>query len=518
MKILLAGPGTGKTTRVKDIIASDYGKAARILVLSFTNATVNDLTADFVDHENIECFTLHKYAIKISHHTDRYVLAGRAEEDPLRDLAEAIKIDFSFFCERLGCITFNAMIAECLAFLQTNPVYATEQIGSMDLLIVDEYQDFNPVERDLIDVIACFASDCILLGDDDQSIYGFKDADPEGIIRRYQDDSVGKIKHANNCYRCPDVVVEHAANLIQKNTNRVEKPWIRTGKEGTFDFVQVRSQVDAVEHVVADVVRIRAESPEATFLVLSPTGFCVDGVTAALDARGIPYADFWNTDLAADDYSLVWWMRAIYTARGLLNLLLLWKSLTAHFRKKLKRVLAEALAQGFDEAKLLATVAKMYDDSLARHVGNPPEPKEFVAERPEFTEVVSRLDEADPSGSAESLLKELQPQANFDPSAVNVMSIHKSKGLQADIVYIMGLVDGVIPNDSRGIDTIEAQRRLLFVGATRALLGLCLVSWIEWDSSVHKVDKTAFRYQHRKQCYYGRTSRFVSEMKEGLSN
>jgi superfamily I DNA/RNA helicase len=94
------------------------------------------------------------------------------------------------------------------------------------------------------------------------------------------------------------------------------------------------------------------------------------------------------------------------------------------------------------------------------------------------------------------------------------MSIHKSKGLQADYVFIIGLNEGVIPNDIRGIDTIEAQRRLLFVGMTRALKRLFMISTVEWEGKyVHKVDKSQFKYKCVKKLYYGKTSRFVGEMK-----
>ena len=239
MKILLAGPGTGKTTRVKEIIDADYEAAERALVLSFTNATVSDLTVAFADDPRVECLTLHKYALKISPLRDRYILDGR-EERTLRELAKSINTDFAFVCERLRCITFEAMISECLDFLRANPVYAAEKIGSLDLLIVDEYQDFNPVEQALIDEIAGLAAEAIILGDDDQCIYGFKDADPDGIMQIYQEPSVTKLDHANNCWRCPDVVVTHAQKLIEHNVNRVAKTWNPTGRPGDYSPLQVR--------------------------------------------------------------------------------------------------------------------------------------------------------------------------------------------------------------------------------------------------------------------------------------
>ncbi|MDQ6757491.1 MAG: AAA family ATPase [Bacteroidota bacterium] len=67
MKILLAGPGTGKTTKIKSIIAEQYANAEKIKVISFTNATVNDLTENFNNHQNVSCSTLHSFALGLNH-------------------------------------------------------------------------------------------------------------------------------------------------------------------------------------------------------------------------------------------------------------------------------------------------------------------------------------------------------------------------------------------------------------------------------------------------------------------
>lgn len=511
MQILLAGPGTGKTTRIKEIIAADYADAERILVLSFTNATVRDLATSFNDHSTVRCFTLHKYALIINHLKDRYILDSN-EDDTLSALADALDIDFSFFCEQLNCITFEAMIAECLAFLKINPVYGAEQIGSLDLLIVDEYQDFNATERSLVDEIARFANETIILGDDDQSIYGFKDADPDGIIQLYNDDSVSKLNHENMCWRCPDVVVSHARRLIERNARRVNKAWNPTGKQGDYSIKQTLSQPEAVTYVASEIEKARSSNGRASFLVLSPMGFCVDGLVEILTERKIPYVDFWSSPIGEEEYARVWWLRAIFTKRIVLNLLLLWKTLTPYFRKKFKSVLKDSFTKGFNESEVLGLTRKMFDDTLEHLLGDPPPLREFVEQHPQYTELAARLNESNLEASCESLLIEINPTKEFNRAGVNIMSIHKSKGLQADVVFIVGLVDGVLPNDSRGADTIEAQRRLLFVGITRAVYALHLVSWVEWNDQVHKVDKSKFDYKYAKKCYHGRTSRFVGEM------
>ena len=97
------------------------------------------------------------------------------------------------------------------------------------------------------------------------------------------------------------------------------------------------------------------------------------------------------------------------------------------------------------------------------------------------------------------------------------MSIHKSKGLQAEYIFILGLVSGILPNETYGLDTIEAQRRLLFVGMSRALKELYIISNIYWKAEyVHKVDSKQFKYAHwikgPVKKYTGQISSFINEI------
>jgi superfamily I DNA/RNA helicase len=524
--MLLAGPGTGKTTSIKHLIDDEFGSAQRILVLSFTNATVNDLSSSFADSQHVRCYTLHSFALKINHLTDYYILESSREAPCLRKLAQDLDLDFGFLCRQLRCITFDAMISECLSFLRTNPVYGQDQIGILDLLVVDEYQDFNLVERELVDAIASYAGETIILGDDDQSIYGFKDADPDGIIQLYRRDDVHKIEHANNCYRCPDSVVNCAINLIRNNRNRVDKPWHATGRDGECTHRQCRTQSDSNEYIASEIERVKAQDHlngddnSTGILVLSPVRFYVDELVVILEDRGIEVVDFWKQAIDPEDYRRIWWIRAILSTRRLPNLIFLSRNLTPHFRKKFRAALGKGLQEGSTLQAILADVQPMFDAALAAFLENRPELEELAEAVPEFAALIARVDSTDLETSLDRLLRDANPAKEFTSGAVNLMSIHKSKGLQADVVFVTGLVDGVLPNSDEGVDTIEAQRRLLFVGITRAIRSLHLVSTVEWDGAVvHKVDKSQFKYSPRSRNYKATTSKFVIEMEQtDLSN
>ena len=94
MKMLLAGLGTGKTTKIKSLIKQEYSSAKNILVLSFTNATVNDLTQSFGENPSIRCYTLHSYALIINHLRNIQILDDNNETPILRRFSE--KNDFNF--------------------------------------------------------------------------------------------------------------------------------------------------------------------------------------------------------------------------------------------------------------------------------------------------------------------------------------------------------------------------------------------------------------------------------------
>jgi len=514
--MLLAGPGTGKTTCIKGIVDGEFAAAKKILVLSFTNATVNDLRRDFEDNQAVDCCTLHSYAMRINPLGDRYVLDTKRELPVVEKAADDIGVDLRFLCEILRCISFDSMVAECLLFLKANPAYGSKQIGDLDLLVVDEFQDFNAGERDLVMAVSAFARETIVLGDDDQSIYDFKDADPDGIIRLYETPGIELIPHEHLCHRCPDVVVDCAARLIAHNTHRIEKPWQKTARTGDCFQRQFTTQHEANEFIVNEILRVRTEEdPQSpsSILALSPVSYYADDLILQLEANGIDYVSFWASPLSDEDWLRLWRLRAIYGERRVLNLVFLARLLTPHFRGKFKDVLREAVTTGYDEGVVLDQIARFYGGDLESLISEPPPLAELVARYPDFEVMATKLDAGDLATSVDALLRALNSPTEFERASVNVMSIHRSKGLQADIVFINGLVDGVLPNGASGVDTIEAQRRLLYVGVTRARDTLHLLAAVEWDGKyVQRLDKSQFEYDYRGKVWNGRASRFLSEM------
>jgi DNA helicase-2/ATP-dependent DNA helicase PcrA len=94
------------------------------------------------------------------------------------------------------------------------------------------------------------------------------------------------------------------------------------------------------------------------------------------------------------------------------------------------------------------------------------------------------------------------------------MSIHKSKGLGEDYVFVLGLTDGILPNQKAGIDSIESQRRLFYVAMTRAKKCLCIISILKIPGKyARKMNIEKFSFDKYKKLWNGKASVFVSELK-----
>ena len=477
---------------------------------------MNDLATSFETNGSVSCSTLHGYAFGLNHQKDLYVATG-PEEKILEKLAERTDIKLGDVCSQLSCITFDGMIAASAAFIAANPVYAQEKVGDLDLLLVDEYQDFNPSEQSLVMAVSEYAAETIILGDDDQSIYGFKDADPDGIISLYNDVKVEKIPHENICYRCPDEVVDFGSKLLSNNKRRIPKEWKKNGKEGSVTFQQFRTTAEEDNYVIAKIKEIRSAEPEASILILSPLRLVVEGLRDIFGKDNPDVVDCWvQADL--DRQHRIWWLCAIFLEDKLKFIIFLLGILRLARNDKLIAILKEHLETGTTSTDTVASILELkgLPEPFAGYLENVPDFDTFFTTHPEYEDLREHIDTDKLERSLKSLSQKFKSDIQFEKKKINLMSIHKSKGLQADYAFILGLTSGILPNDERGLHTIEAQRRLLFVGMTRALKGLFLLSTLDWkgrDLKLNFADMSQFKFRYFTRDYRGKSSRFIEEMK-----
>ena len=508
MKILLAGPGTGKTTSIQNII-SKAGNPQGTLVISFTNATVNDLknSLSSVGVSEGNCMTLHKFAIKYNHDKTRHILDSR-ETGKLVTISEGMGVEFDRLCDHLSVTTFDQMIGRFCNYAKANKTYLQKDLSKYSTLIVDEYQDFNPNEQGLIDLIIEAIGEVYILGDDDQCIYDFKDASNKRIIELHNDASHEKVDHEHKCYRCPDVVIDHATKLIKNNTQRVDKKWEKTGKAGELIIHQHSNTAETAQYVVSEIKKIEASSPDEKILILSPVGFIAKIIEEELDKEGIKYKNFWTTKTPDELLETSWKLRIIFGNFNYLNLVLFGYGLLPT-RKKFYELLKKHYDTGVNFKELLDLLLSRLPEEVTREYSS----LEEALQTTEFNSLAKYYSEAEGSTEAEKLEKLFVVLEEEEEAKIKLMSIHKSKGLGAEHVFMVGLVEGIIPNRGKGNDTLESQRRLFYVGMTRAKKKLYLLSSINLEGKyVHTVNKSDFRLDFRTRLYKGKTSTFVEEL------
>jgi DNA helicase II / ATP-dependent DNA helicase PcrA len=187
------------------------------------------------------------------------------------------------------------IIPELYRYLRNNPAASDRSL--YDHVLVDEYQDLNKAEQAVVDLLSSNAALCVV-GDDDQSLYSFKHAHPEGI-RTFPQTHPGCTDHALlDCYRCPTGVVAIANALIGHNVDRepLQLTPVLANGAGEMWIVQypdVAREAQAIAIFVDDQINKQGRRP-GEILVLAQRRTIGNPIHAALKARGIPSKSYYQ--------------------------------------------------------------------------------------------------------------------------------------------------------------------------------------------------------------------------------
>jgi superfamily I DNA/RNA helicase len=553
---VVAGPGTGKSFALKRRVARllETGATPRgILPVTFTNVAAEDLQRELrqvgvAGCEEIKGSTLHGLGLRILSRRGVLQATGRHprplnafEMEPLLyDLTarfgrkgerkKRIKAyeaawarlqheepgyapsddDRAFEQALVGWLRFHQgmligeIVPQLHQYLRNNP--AAEERRLYTHILVDEYQDLNKAEQSLIDLLSGGAEICIV-GDDDQSLYSFKHAHPDGI-RRFHDTHPGTNDHqVLECRRCPTRVVEIANALIAYNTDRVGRQLTPLAGNGPGDVRIIQYPTLAAEaHGIAEMVRILIERqgrrPE-DILILAQRRVIGDPIHNALLARGIPSKSYY----LEGDLQRVEAQDRLALLKLLVNqddrIALRWLLGYGHpnFRASAyARVRARCETTGETPWNVLAqleagSLTLPYTQTLVirfREIRAALAPLQAAPDLVAFRD--AWLPAADPSLSElRTLVATLKPETEdvkglhdaliaavstpeIPPNVtqVRIMSLHKSKGLSSPVVIIAGCVEGLLPArpdaDLPAAEQqaqMEEQRRLFYVGLTR---------------------------------------------------
>jgi superfamily I DNA/RNA helicase len=569
---VLAGPGTGKTFSMMRRIARLIEEGippAEILAVTFTRTAAKDLTEQLLElgvpgSDRVRATTLHSLcfsvlaqqaAFQITGRTPRPVLSyeeraliidladqfgGRRSVKKLIEAYEAAwarlqtdipggptdDVDRAFHTALVDWLQYHRsmligeLVPLTLAFLQQNP--AVPVLPRFRHVFVDEYQDLNKADQHLVDLLATDGA-ITVVGDDSQSIYGFRHANPEGI-RSFPAEHPGTASFTIElCRRCPPNIVRISNALIASDSRRVRpvpllpddtKPpadiyvvqheTIRTEIEATADFIAIylarnhgiragQVLVLATRRLVGNRIRdalidrglnaLSYFSEDALQPTSAATGFCL--LTLLVDPNDRTALRAWIAMGHQNGFAAGY--RRLRTAAQERQFELP-QAIQAIERGELTTPYTDGIVERWQLLRQrLQMIGELRGLELVRVLW--PEGDEESADIRLMAENIA-VDTQDPRQILEFLRQEItQPHLPDSQSGViRVMSLHKSKGLTAHLVVVAGCVAGALPTiDQREPQAVqdfqrEEQRRLFYVALTRATHTLVVSSFIALPS------------------------------------
>lgn len=562
--LVLAGPGSGKTTviiqRIRRLTEKMGVSPYRILVITFTKAAAEQMKTRYAALQGktgVMFGTFHSIFFRILRQACGYSLEQVLSEDERRntmqklvtearisvqDQEEYIQQFFSQYSlmknqlqdvsdfmpeglpkdefvaltkkfdgwkRRNEKIDFDDMLTECYEVLSQDEKTRKMWQDCFDYILVDEFQDVNRAQYACLQMLAAPKNNLFVVGDDDQSIYGFRGASPSFMLDFPKDFPGTEKVFLDVNYRCSGRIIRLASQVIGTNMSRYEKniKGDRDLGERINVFVAKDSGEEA-ELTAQKIARLLEEGiPIEEIAVIFRTNIQGGAFARALFRRGIPYHlrdggfhlyDHWIArDLAAylflaenrdSDASL---LRIVnkpkrYISKdllaeaeqmpyGLLRSLHVcpslqkWQaehleSLEEDLRQIQKRKPYEALRYvrkvvGYDE--YLSDYAAYRKASLSNMIENADEITETAKGTESGTEFVRKMEELSRQ------MKE-QSKQKGNTHGVTLTTFHGAKGLEFGAVFLPSLAEGIIPYEKgRKGSALEEERRLFYVGLTR---------------------------------------------------
>jgi hypothetical protein len=476
-KLVVAGPGTGKTTLFRKLLESSKGEKSDRLVLTFLNGLKKELEEKLSDLG--EVFTFHGYCHMLLRRHEELREGLTKDFRYLPGLASLIKVDWEFV-HRVRAPHLVGLMRdlqdgdETTFYLQRSNYYdaiefddsvfrvrkvfaaSSALISAYELVLVDEFQDFNRLEASFIELLAT-KSAIAIVGDDDQALYSQLRGSTHEFIRNLHQGGAYERFDLPFCLRCPEVVVGAVSDIIGaakklgKLAGRIDKPYlyypprketdsklypkikavsVSTQQSNANYFGRYISQ--AIHQIPADEIKESRADGFPTVLIIGPSHYLrpvaeqltKDGYRLDVKEDSVPN-EFVKDDahriLHTDPKSNLGWRIALEVDRP--------------------RCRRKAIEQSVkDSSPLFDLLPEDYKDPV-------------LEEAKAWSEEI---------GSAKATEAE-----DASVPTIKLTSFEGSKGLSAQHVFILGLHEGELPHDAANINDLEICKYIVALTRTR---------------------------------------------------
>ncbi|MFV2070548.1 MAG: ATP-dependent helicase, partial [Pirellulales bacterium] len=497
------------------------------------------------------------------------ILPGQAASNAESDrehLAAAAYRRYQGNLKAKGMVDFDDLLCLSEQLFTKYPAVRREEAGRFDHVMIDEYQDTNASQYHIVKGLAMGHRNLCVVGDDDQSIYGWRGAEVEHILKFRRDWPEAKVVRLEDNYRSTEAILDYANRLIEFNRNRHDKV-LRAARGGGERprILQLPDEAAEAQRVVADIQQqltmpgTRAQD----FAILCRTNEQPRNFETELRRANLPYVlvggmSFFDRrevrdllsylkvlDHPHDEPAL---LRIINTpARGIGNSTVksllaaatqagstVWEVIPdAHrtcglsptavkavqtFRTTMEQLQQQANGLSMDRLVRLVIDRTDYLRQLEALYPDPLERETRVASLEEIVNAAASYQQETAEPSLRGFLDDiaLGPRDNSDDkenqlqrNAIALMTLHSAKGLEFPQVYMVGMEEGILPH-KRSLEmegaTIDEERRLCYVGVTRAEERLTLtisLSRRKWGKSRDTIP-SRFLYEMTGQAESGK--------------
>lgn len=434
-----------------------------------------------------------------------------------------------------NAVDFDDLIVMPVKILRENREVRDKWQNRIRYLLVDEYQDTNTAQYELIKLLVGVTARFTVVGDDDQSIYTWRGAKPENMALLKQDFPTLTVVKLEQNYRSTNRILSAANAVIANNQHIFDKAlWSDKGHGEPIRVITCANDFDEAERVAKEILthRLRHGNTWDKYAVLYRSNFQARSLEAQLRQLEIPYKISGGTSFFArteikdvmgylriiinpdDDAAF---LRVINTPkRGMGSATL--EKLGLFAQECGTSLLAACTHSGlraavgnkagntlqdfgefidrytqdlYDNSDPMPLVRQMivetgYIDYIKEDSKNPQQEKGRLDNIEMLYSSISSLinrAEDDDDKTIDAVIRKLvlldmleQQQEEENTNKVNLMTLHAAKGLEFDYVYIIGCEENILPHHNAILtDNIEEERRLMYVGITRAKVELTLL-------------------------------------------
>ena len=415
----------------------------------------------------------------------------------------------------LNACDFNDLILHCIKIFENNPDITKMYSKNFKYILVDEYQDTNFIQSRWLKLLSEENKNICCVGDDDQSIYSWRGAEIKNFIEFDKSYENTKIIRLEKNYRSTQNILSVASGLISNNENRVGKTLYTDGEEGECVFLDsYRNGKDEAIGIGEKIEKLKSNYKLNNISILVRAIFQTREFEERFLKIGIPYRIIGGIKFyeRAEIKDCIAYLRVVNQSRddlsferiinvpkrsigdttiklihdyakkkhfsledsarqmiqlnlikpkpklGLNSILTLLEKWRFDLKKKINHVkLLQIILDESGYSKMLKDKKDLENENRLENI------KELLNAMKEFDNLESFLEHVALATSIDQ---------DWEGQKVNLMTMHSSKGLEFDIVFLPGWEEGLFPHqksmEEKGQNGLEEERRLAYVGITRA--------------------------------------------------